>query len=203
VRGREKLVVAAVAVAILSWPNAKAVIITDYSSASAWQTAVGSYTTEDFNDATLNLGLSVSTVNGSISGGLWNDKVVQSGASTTWMFTNPINAWGADFDFTPGDWGGGINVSLDLLGNGVVLAHTMLNPSLPDGNTWPFVGFYGLRADMSFDRVVLTGGSQKWATQESYTLDNMKYSSIPEPTTWSMLVLGVVALLGTLKLRRG
>ena len=161
------------AVTVLTWSNAKAVSITDYNSAASLEGALGSYSIEDFSRSTLNPGVSVATVEGQVTGGLWADRLVPNTESTTWAFSSAITAWGADFDFTPGGPGTGINITLDFYGGGSLLAHTILNPSSSEA----FVGFYGLISSVPFDRVVLTAGPQS-GNAETYNMDNMIYGSV-------------------------
>src|SRR3972149_3503792 len=88
---------------------------TVYTDFNAWKAAAGSFATEDFSDAILNTGVSVSSTNGSVSGGEWSDVVVVGGGATHWIFTEPRTAWGAEFwDLAgPGGLGQGIQVWLD------------------------------------------------------------------------------------------
>ncbi len=187
---RAKILFVVVALALLVAPAAQAGII-NFSSAAAWKAAVGPFATEDFNDNILNPGLSVTTVNGSIQpGGFWFDMLVPGGASTTWTFANPISYWGASFDFTPGGSGVGVNVSVDFLFGGVVLAHTILNPSISE----PFVGFYGLLATQSFDKVILSADGQfGGAGVERLNMDNMMYG-VPDASPLIWLTPGALCI---------
>jgi hypothetical protein len=183
----------AVAAAVLTWSNANAISITDYNTAASLEGALSSYSTEDFSSSVLNPGVSVTTVNGQVTGGLWADRVVPNTASTTWAFSSAITAWGADFDFTPGGPGTGINVTLDLYGGSNILAHAILNP----GSGQAFVGFYGLVSSVPFDHVVLTAGSQPGGVAETYNMDNMIYGNAGNVVTLNLSNVRAVQRTGT------
>jgi hypothetical protein len=152
--------------------------VTSYTSASTWSTAIGGvFSTEDFNDATLNAGLSFTSTNGSIQGNHFNDMVVKNGAQTTFSFSNQITGFGGTWDTSPGGEGQG----LDFFSNNVLVG------SISDIN-----GFYGFISTIGFNSVVIRGGSNG-GNAETYNLDNLVYGGkVPEPTTVALLGLGLL-----------
>lgn len=146
---------------------------------SGWKAAVVNWETEDFDDATLNPGLSVTAtwLNAGISNGEWHDRLVAAGeydpytgqwgpTTTTWTFTEPIYAFGGIWDpGVPGGPGTSIKVSI--------------------GGSWIFVGvipgdymneFWGFVSDVPFTQVLLEPYSSLTGWCETYDLDNMVYS---------------------------
>ena len=105
--------------------------ITVYTDRSAWESAVGAYDEEFFDDAILNPGVSVVTDNGLVQAGsgvlgpdgVWWDRVIPGEATTTWSFANPLVGFGAYWDLAgPGGPGTGIALTLDgeLVGTEIV-----------------------------------------------------------------------------------
>ena len=173
-----KLLGAAVAMALSA--SAAQAAVTTYSSEAAWGAAVGSFATENFDDTTLNAGLSFSSTNGNISGGVFNDVVNLSGAETTWTFASAMSAFGGTWNLTPGGLGTGL-----AFYNGATLVGsitTELNGA-----------FFGFVSTESFTSVKITGSGG--CCQETYTLENMVYA-VPEPGTLGLLGAGLVALVG-------
>ena len=167
---------------------ANAVLIDIYTNEASWDAAVGTFSVEDFNDTTLNSGLSFATSAGSISGGVWNDYLVPTTNTTEWSFTAPVRGFGGTWDLSPA--GPGTGIALYLEG---VLKLVDEIPNTLVGDFWGFI------ATFEFDRVLLTAGSQS-GSAETYTLDNMKYgptAAVPEPSTLLLLgsgLLGIVAI---------
>jgi hypothetical protein len=148
-----------------------------------WKTAVGSWLTEDFNDATLNPEISVTTTVGSVGGGVWNDQVKLSPPqTTTFSFSPSIFAFGGNWDLTPLGPGTGIAVLADG------------NPVGEISNDYDG-GFWGFVSDSNFTNVLLQAGSGTASpfNQETFTIENMVYNKVPEP---AMLLLFGAGLLG-------
>jgi len=156
--------------------------VTVYNSRADWETAVGGiYAEEFFDDAVLNPGLGVVSSAGSASGGVWNDRLEPGGATTTWSFGTKQVGCGGNWDLSVNGAGTGIKLFL----NGVAVSQ-----EIPNSITG---GFFGLVSTISFDTVLLTCGTQAQGV-ETYTLDNLVYSSVPEPATLSLLALGGLIL---------
>jgi hypothetical protein len=175
-------------------PVTSAATITVFNNDEAgWQSAVGgSFTTETFSSPTLNPGLSVTTSAGSISGGLWQDRVVHGGDSTTWNFTSPIAGFGGNWDLSPGGPGQGIEFLVTFVGGG-----TQLVPGeVPNSFTGQFFGFV---SNVPIVSVREDGGTQG-GNAETHNLDNLVYSSaaIPEPTSLALfgMTIGAAGLFG-------
>jgi hypothetical protein len=169
--------------------SADATIFTDKT---AWEAAVGSYFTEDFNDTTFNPGISVTTNQGYVDTGIgkWWDQVQTgpTGWETTWSFANPLSGFGGQWDLAgPGGPGQSIDVNIELLlGGTVVFVGTI--PNTTAGTFWGFTSA-GL-----FDEVIIKGdGTSGWV--ETYTLENMVYST-PEPGALLLLGAGLIGLVG-------
>lgn len=155
-------------VAVLAVPT-----LTIYDNdASGWQSAVINWETEDFADATLNPGVSVTTDMGYVTGGLWWDRLSlpdDGDWETTWHFAAPISAFGGYWDTgNPGGPGTGIAVFIN--------------------GSWVYVGeisqyntgqFWGFTSSEPFTDVLLDTGSAGGAWAETYELDNMVYSFEP------------------------
>jgi hypothetical protein len=156
--------------------SASAATITVFSNNQpGWSAAVsGSFQTEDFSSSTLIPGLSVTSTAGQVVGGLWSDIVAPPGASpTTWSFSTPALGFGGSWNLSPGGPGSGIQFLLTFLDN-----TTQLVPAeVP--NT--FAGqFFGFVSNVPFTSVLASGGTQL-PSAETYTLDNLVFSSVPGP----------------------
>jgi hypothetical protein len=162
-RSRVVLLAAAVVAAVLFLiPTSAALGITStgkvYTDKTAWARAVSSYLTEDFNDSTLNSGVSVATYDGYIdSRGYWYDHSDPYGDRTDWYFSKPIKAWG-------GTWNGNLS-GLE------VYVYT--------GSIWQYVGlvgpgFWGFVSSTPFTAVSLRPMPGA-TTGSGFTLDDMVY----------------------------
>jgi hypothetical protein len=149
---------------------------------AAWQAAVGSWATEDFEDGIVGPGIGVVSTNGYVytqsSGNkLWYDSLTYDEgptAWTTWTFDNPIIAFGGTWDL--GSEGGDPNVG----GPGSNIWVRGM-----DG-TWQDIGeidnsligvFWGFVWNTPFNGVRLQASNDEGWT-ERYTLDNMVYTEL-------------------------
>jgi len=153
---------------------------------TGWNNAVGGvYLTEDFNDTTLNPGLSVVSDLGHIlvTQGLWWDQLNYDLVNnvpttfTTWTFAVPIYAFGGTWDAGSSrvHWDQGHSHSIGGPGSNIEV--------LINGN-WVSVGvidnqyidvFWGFVSDVPFTQVRLQAyNAEGWT--ERHTLENMVYS---------------------------
>jgi hypothetical protein len=166
---------------IVSLSNAS---VDRFTLRSDWERRVTKpYQEEFFTDTTLNAGVSVISNNGFIDtvNSCWHDQVIPEETITTWVFAQPIVAYGAYWDLA-GPGGPGANIQLYL--NGTPVGSEI--SSTYSG------GFFGVVSTSAFNQVLITAGSNAppaWC--EEYTMRNMVY--VPEPAT--ILVIGLGAML--------
>jgi len=169
-----------------------AVVISVFTDRASWESAVGNFSIETFDDSVLNDGLNVySASGGNVSGGVFNDAVFEGGfvEDTAWSFAGPIRAFGGNWDLGPGSAGTGLEFVLHGASDsfGVI--------GRPDINNAYTGGFWGMVADTSFDTIqVISAG----LGSENYSLDNLVYSKtqIPEPNSLLLFTLGLIGLFG-------
>ena len=166
--------------------------VTFFNSLASFNAAAGATTTEDFADNTLIPGLSIVSTNGNIGGGVFNDRLIPGGATTTFSFASGIKAFGGNFDLSPN--GAGIGISLTLTPGGI------LSTEVPRTSTGQFFGFV---SDTAFTSVLFTGGTQGGGA-ETYNLDNLAFGpgGVPEPAAWAMLIGGFGVVGGAMRRRR-
>ncbi|OHB64990.1 MAG: hypothetical protein A2168_09480 [Planctomycetes bacterium RBG_13_50_24] len=167
--------------------------ITIYTDRSAWESAVGAFDEEFFEDTILNPGVSVVTDNGLIQAGtgvlgpdgVWWDRVIPPveavSATTTWQFATPLVGFGAYWDLAgPGGPGTGIALTLD----GELVGTEIVNSTQG--------GFFGVTSTTPFNAVLVAAGTDPIGWAETYEMDNMVTSStIPAP---GAILLGSIGL---------
>jgi len=185
------ILVISIFITLLYSGQVSGVVISVFTDRALWESAVGSFTTETFDDSLLNSGFNVySQSGGGVSGGLFNDAVFEGSfvEDTIWNFSNPILAFGGNWD-----------LSLNLPGTGLQFglhgpSDTFGVPGRPDiANTYTG-GFWGILADTPFDTVQTFSAG---LGSEHYSLDNLVYSKtqIPEPNSLLLLILGLIGLV--------
>lgn len=187
---RKFLAALALSVAPLVLATPANAAITVYGDAGAFD-ADHDETIEDFNDATLIPGLTISSATGVIANNQYQDRLTRSGGEITiFTFASPKTAFGGFFNLTPG----GVAQSLRFFIDGVDI-----------GSQVPLVGgfqFFGFSSTTAFSQVKITAGSGP-GVAETYHLDNLRIAgAVPEPATWAMLILGFGVIGGAMRTRQ-
>ncbi len=178
-------------IVLICWTTtAGAATVTMYTDKAAWENALsGLYLTEDFSDDQLNAGVSfVSTESGHINPAqqCYQDVLAsqsQNEPTTTWSFAPQINAYGGIW--TLGGPGGSGNSLLVY-----ILDFSQYVGAISNSYSNEFWGFV---SDTPFTSVKLVGGSG--TNQQNYSLDDMVYTPVPEPTMLGLLACGTPALI--------
>jgi len=177
--------------------------VTTYTSASTWQAAVGSTTTEDFADTTLATGLSATLgSNAFIGSGVLNvnSQLLTFPTPSVLTFSPGVTGFGGTFDLTPGGNGGG----LDLL---ITFSNATTTDVFIAGTDPQFNGFFGVVSNGTTISSVTLKGASFTGNGESFTLDNLQFSTgtgtgdnggpttgVPEPSTLLLSALGLGGL---------
>jgi len=170
--------------------QASAVVISIFTDRALWESSVGIFATETFADSVLNDGLTVSSQSGGrVSSGLFNDMVFENGtvADTFLRFSNPVLAFGGNWDLSPNSPGTGLEFTLS--GPAGFLGVS----GRPDiANTYTG-GFWGILSDTPFNTIQIFSAD---LGSESYSLDNLVYSrtQISEPSSRLLFVLGLILI---------
>jgi hypothetical protein len=161
-------------------------IYTDYPN---FTVAFPSPTVENFEDTTLQPGLSVlSTYAGAvIEDGVYKDIVgSSSGYTTTWTLAGGFTAFGGWFDLVnPG--GPGTNILVTVVDTGEIIGEI--------NNTYNG-GFWGFTTGYAFNSVRFSQGTDPLGAQETYWNVDLAYKAVPEPGTMMLLGSGLVGLAG-------
>ena len=179
-----------IAIFISCSTTVKALTVMVYTDPTEWENALaGTFLTEDFADDILNTGVSfVSTESGHINPAqeIYQDVLAsqsQNAPTTTWSFIPQITAYGGNW--TLGGPGGSGNSLLVYIADSDSYVGSISNSY--GGEFWGFI------SDTPFTSVQLIGGSG--TNQQNYSLDDMVYSHVPEPTAMSVLALGGLSMV--------
>jgi len=185
------ILVISIFITLLYTGQVSAVVISVFTDRTLWESAVGSFTTETFDDSLLNSGLNVySQSGGGVRGGLFNDVVFEGGfvGDTIWSFSSPILAFGGNWDLGPNSAGTALEFGLHGPSD------TFGVPGRPDIINTYTGEFWGILADTPFDTVQIFSAG---LGSEHYSLDNLVYSKtqIPEPNSLLLLILGLIGFV--------
>jgi len=165
-----------------------------YDNEALFEASHFSGSLEDFNDTTLSTGLTINADSSSyaISGGVMND-ILSATDSTTFEFGSAINAFGGDFDLSPGGIGMGIELTMSFF----LGSETVLTQQITDN------GFFGFITDSTtlFNKVIFSLGNNYSAGLETYNLDNLRYglhtpSEVPVPAAVWLFGSALMGLFG-------
>ncbi|HEY7307158.1 MAG TPA: hypothetical protein VH601_23745 [Bryobacteraceae bacterium] len=201
-----KILVFAVGACSLCVPLFANSVTGEYYDHAAWESAVagGSLLKDNFDSNSVSLsGVAVASYisynglysgPGQFSGGVWTDSIPKYGY-TVWTFSQPIYAFGADFqmDVLDGlEFFSGLNLSMP---NAVL-------PYVNNGQTREFAGFYGFISSSPLTSLTIswgTDGPPCACYGQSYTMDNLEISTAPvdavAPEPSGLLLLGGLGLL--------
>ena len=168
---------------VVAQTKADVVVFTD---SNGWLAATDSVLTEDFEDTSLVPNLTVTTDNGVISDGVWNDSVddpiLGSNADTTWVYGGAPSAWSTEIDLNPGGAGSGLDIRVTYT--------DLTNQTFDEITTSGFWGF--VSSDKAISEVNISTTTLLGLTQEQFAFDNMSSgiaaTAVPEPGTSGLLL---------------
>jgi hypothetical protein len=205
------LLIAIVSIAaVIALPKASYATDTEYTNQSAWLAAAPGDDDQFGPGETIGDLAVTSTVGafgaprGVFSGeytDVWLDRPTNGGGETT-VFSDgdgdastPFYAFGGFWDFSPGGYGDGLTVTLNN-GDSFEICGEDYGPAtcqvLTDGE------FFGVVTSTPFTTLTISDGNQ-YQVAETYDLADLGMVHTPEPSSLSLLGLGLASLVGVIR----
>ncbi|MGB0776217.1 MAG: PEP-CTERM sorting domain-containing protein [Akkermansiaceae bacterium] len=174
---------------------------------SAWEAAAsGTVTTDPFDNNKANASILAldsgvtSTASGAqgspnhnVNGGRFNTALYPAGSASagyltiTWTFNSPVNAFGADFFSIAGSRQVGPTGDFDS-GTEHYDLRTLF---IGDGGLDQ--GFFGVVSATPFTQITLEATGS--GTNDAFTVDNLSFVSVPEPSSTALLAFGGIGFI--------
>ena len=187
---------AAVAALVAASAGTASAQFTVYTDRALFQTALSSFYVDNFNSNSIStVGATVVSTAGSFGSGRWNDRVAAGADQTIWSFVGGSAGFGGEWDLTPAGPGAGIKFSVNWLAGGSATLATEI-PNTYSGQ------FFGFITTLAMKDVIVTSGTGG-PSAEKYNFDNMttSTSTVPEPSTYALMAVGL-GMVGVFARRR-
>lgn len=120
---------------------------------------------------------------------IWSSNAITDAGSTVALnsvgplsidFTMPVFAFSLDFSSA------GVAQTVELYDIGGGLIDFALAPNAS--------GFFGVRSDIAIDTAIVRNGLFSPGNRDRYFIDNLRAHGVPEPSTWLLVMGGLIAL---------